>query len=101
MSLLSGARNGRRADLSLKLYKRMEELFPNHKEVLIAGAILVENIHTSIGDAEQASTILQHRINNHGSKRKPGISITDCDGESVVCNIWKYCFHRYFNTFLL
>lgn len=83
MSLLSGTRNARRADLSLKLYKRMEELFPNHKDVLIVGAILLENIHTAIGDAEQASN------KNHGSKRKIGISITERDGERVVCEILK------------
>lgn len=99
MSLLSGARTARRSDLSSKIYKRMEEVLPNHKEALIAAAILVENIHTSIGDVEQASNIRQHRIKNHGSKRTPGISRTDCDGEIVVYDISEYYFYKHCKHF--
>ncbi|CAF4568663.1 unnamed protein product, partial [Rotaria magnacalcarata] len=46
-SLLSGARTNRNSNLSEQIYKQMKTLFPNAKESLAAGVVLLSNIYSS------------------------------------------------------
>ncbi|CAF5217528.1 unnamed protein product, partial [Rotaria magnacalcarata] len=62
MSLLSGARNNRNSNLSEKIYKRMKTLFPNAKESLAAGVVLLSNIYSSLGKHEEAKTFRSNQI---------------------------------------
>ncbi|CAF3649448.1 unnamed protein product [Rotaria sp. Silwood1] len=81
MAILSGARNSRQHILSQKIYDRMEILFPNEKETLKSGSILLGNTYLSIGDSEQAENVRSNRIKELGTKIKPGVSWTEFNGE--------------------
>ncbi|CAF3494098.1 unnamed protein product [Rotaria socialis] len=69
MSLLSGARNNRNSNLSEKIYKRMKTLFPNEKESLASGVVLLSNIYSSLGEHEQAKKFRSNQIKELGIKR--------------------------------
>ncbi|CAF1523270.1 unnamed protein product, partial [Adineta ricciae] len=53
-ALLSGARNVRDSNLSNRIYKKMQLLFSDEKDTLIAGSVLLSNIYSSIGDHHRA-----------------------------------------------
>jgi hypothetical protein len=82
--MLSGARNCRHSGLSEKIYNRMKILFPDRKDNLISGSILLGNIYSSLGDYEKAETIRSNRIKEYGKKVKAGLSWTEVDGEIAV-----------------
>ncbi|CAM4844112.1 unnamed protein product [Rotaria magnacalcarata] len=83
MSLLSGARNNRNSNLSEKIYKRMKTLFPNEKESLTSGVVLLSNIYSSLGEYEQAKNFRSNQIKELGIKAKIGLSWSEIKGEIV------------------
>ena len=87
VAILSGARNHRNTLLSQTIYNRMKCLFPNQKEAMIAGSILLSNTFSSMGDDEQAKDIQRIRIKEYGSKVKIGLSWTEVNGEIVVSDL--------------
>ncbi|CAF5226396.1 unnamed protein product, partial [Rotaria magnacalcarata] len=82
-SLLSGARNNRNSNLSEKIYKRMKTLFPNAKENLAAGVVLLSNIYSSLGKHEEAKTFRSNQIEELRVKVKVGLSWTEIKGHIV------------------
>ncbi len=62
----------------------MKILFPNRKDNLISGSILLGNTYSSLGDYEKAETIRSNRIKEYGKNVKPGLSWTEVDGEIAV-----------------
>ena len=84
VTMLSGARNHRDTVLSRKLFDRMQSLFPDHKDQLIAASILLANTYRSVGDHMEAEQIRNDRIKHLGNKIKPGCSWTEVNGELVV-----------------
>jgi hypothetical protein len=62
----------------------MRILFPDQKDDLQSGSILVGNIYSSLGDYEKAETIRSNAIKEYGKKVKPGLSWTEVDGEIAV-----------------
>ena len=101
MSVLSGARNARNSVLASKLYKKMQQIFPNEKDGLISASILLSNIYMSIGDDEQASAIRQYRLNNYGRKVTPGEASTEDNDEILVSNYIKRKFDNYQSILLI
>ncbi|CAF1314707.1 unnamed protein product, partial [Rotaria sordida] len=85
MAILSGARNSHQHTLSKKIYDRMNILFPDEKERLKSGSILLGNTYSSVGDYQEAVNIRSKRIRELGTKVKPGVSWTEFNGE-----IWKF-----------
>ncbi|CAF2146444.1 unnamed protein product [Rotaria magnacalcarata] len=83
MSLLSGARNNRNSNLSEKIYERMKSLFPNEKESLASGVILLANIYSSLGEHEEAKNFRSSQIKELGVKVKVGLSWTEIKGQIV------------------
>ncbi|CAM4982131.1 unnamed protein product [Rotaria socialis] len=83
MSLLSGARNNRNSNLSEKIYKRMKTLFPNAKESLAAGVVLLSNIYSSLGKYEEAKNFRSNQIEELRVKVKVGLSWTEIKGHIV------------------
>ncbi|UJR34377.1 hypothetical protein I4U23_021785 [Adineta vaga] len=83
MTILSGARNHRNSSLSEKLYDKIKILFPNEKDHIISGSILLCNVYTSLGDSQRAQDIRSNRINKFGKKVKPGLAWTEFNGEIV------------------
>ena len=81
---MSGARNARDSVLSQKLYDQMRSLFPNEKEDLIAGSILLSNTYSSLGDEEQAKLIRINRLKQIGNVVKMGFLWSEVNGELVV-----------------
>ncbi|CAF3824244.1 unnamed protein product [Rotaria sp. Silwood1] len=76
-SLLSGARNNRNRNLSGNIYNRMKFLFPNEKQDLVSGVILVSNIYSSMGEHELAKTFRYNQIKELGAKVKLGLTWTE------------------------
>ncbi|CAF4343840.1 unnamed protein product, partial [Rotaria sordida] len=68
MAILSGARNSHQQILSKKIYDRMKILFPNEKETLKSGSILLSNTYSSVGDYQEAANIRLNRIKKLGTK---------------------------------
>ncbi|CAF2149074.1 unnamed protein product [Rotaria magnacalcarata] len=83
MSLLSGARNNRNSNLSEKIYERMKSLFPNEKESLASGVVLLANIYSSLGEHEEAKNFRSSQIKELGVKVKVGLSWTEIKGQIV------------------
>ncbi|CAM4956079.1 unnamed protein product [Rotaria socialis] len=83
MSLLSGARNNRNRNLSEKIYKRMKILFPNAKESLVSGVILLSNIYSSLGEYQEAKNFRSNQLEELGVKVKVGLSWTEIKGQIV------------------
>jgi hypothetical protein len=84
VAMLSGARNCQDSVLSQKIYNRMKSLFPDRKENLIAGSILLCNTYSSVGEYEQAKDVRSNRIKELGKSVKIGLSWTAVNGEVVV-----------------
>ncbi|CAF5205916.1 unnamed protein product, partial [Rotaria magnacalcarata] len=82
-SLLSGARTNRNSNLSEQIYKQMKTLFPNAKESLAAGVVLLSNIYSSLGKHEEAKTFRSNQIEELGVKVKVGLSWTEVKGHIV------------------
>ncbi|CAF1495639.1 unnamed protein product, partial [Rotaria sordida] len=80
-AILSGARNSHQHILSKKIYDRMKILFPDEKETLKSGSILLCNTYSSVGDYQEAVNIRSKRIRELGIKVKPGVSWTEFNGE--------------------
>ncbi|CAF4229292.1 unnamed protein product [Rotaria sp. Silwood2] len=55
-SLLSGARNNRNRNLSEMIYRRMKFLFPDEKQDLVSGVVLLSNMYASVGEHELAKS---------------------------------------------
>ncbi|CAF0890587.1 unnamed protein product [Adineta ricciae] len=83
MTILSGVRNHRNSVLSEKIYEKMKVLFPNEKDRMISGSILLGNIYNSLGDSNRAEEIRSNRRKNFGNELKPGLSWTEVNGEIV------------------
>ncbi|CAF3401905.1 unnamed protein product [Rotaria socialis] len=81
MSLLSGARNNRDTILSEKIFNRMLSLFPDEKDNLMSGVILVSNTYSSLGEDEQAHDFRSHHQKKLGTRVKVGLSWTEVNGE--------------------
>jgi hypothetical protein len=62
----------------------MKKLFPDEKETLRSGSILLCNIYSSLGDHEEAENIRLNRIKELGRKVKPGVAWTEFNGEISV-----------------
>lgn len=71
--VLSGARNAKNAVIAEKTTRRMQELFPEFKNDLIAADILLANTLASTGDFDKSSSI-RWKLSQNGSKKKPGLS---------------------------
>ncbi|CAF1629199.1 unnamed protein product [Adineta ricciae] len=82
-ALLSGARNVRDSNLSDRVYKKMQQLFPGEKDTLVAGSILLSNIYSSIGDHHRAEDIRVHRIKQFGHNVNVGLSWTSVNNKLV------------------
>ncbi|CAF3656312.1 unnamed protein product [Rotaria sp. Silwood1] len=80
MSLLSGARNKKDNHLSEKIYIRIEEKFPKHKNRLVSASILLSNAHASVGDIEKSLNI-KNKLYQLGLKKKIGLSFTEINGQ--------------------
>ncbi|CAF1390885.1 unnamed protein product [Adineta ricciae] len=83
MALLSGARNVRDSNLSNRIYKKMQQLFPDEKDTLIAGSVLLSNIYSSIGDHHRAGDIRTNRIKQFGYNVKVALSWTSVNNQLV------------------
>ncbi|CAF3771817.1 unnamed protein product [Rotaria sp. Silwood1] len=84
MCLLSGARNNHNKNLSEKIFNRMKYLFPDEKERLVSGVVLLSNIYSSVGEHELAKNFRSRQIKELGRKVKKGLSWTDANGEIVA-----------------
>ncbi|CAF1390815.1 unnamed protein product [Adineta ricciae] len=82
-ALLSGARNVRDSNLSNRIYKKMQQLFPDEKNTLIAGSVLLSNIYSSIGDHHRAGDIRTNRIKQFGYNVKVALSWTSVNNQLV------------------
>jgi hypothetical protein len=82
-TLLSGARNQKNSYLSEKVYHRMKILFPQMKDPLISGAILLANTYASSGDIEKASNI-RTELHKSGAKKTIGLTWTVVNGQIFV-----------------
>ncbi|CAF4002513.1 unnamed protein product [Rotaria sp. Silwood1] len=87
MCLLSGVRNNRNKKLSEKIYNRMKSLFPDEKEGLTSGTILVSNIYSSVGEYQQAKEFRSNQMKELRKKVKSGLSWTDGSGEIVAFSV--------------
>ncbi|CAF1371285.1 unnamed protein product [Rotaria sordida] len=83
MCLLSGVRNNRNNNLSKKIYNRMKSLFPDAKQGLVSGTILLANIYSSVGEHQLAKNFRYNQIKELRSKVKMGLSWTYVNGEIV------------------
>ena len=83
-AVLSGARNHRQVALSQQFYDRMQRLFPNRHEDLIAASVLVSNTYSSSGDELKAREVRLDRIKRFGRNVTVGVSLTAVKGEVVV-----------------
>jgi len=86
---MSGLQNQRHSSLSENLYSRMKHLFPDEKEALRSGSILLSNIYTSLGDNQRAEDIRLNRIKEFGKKDKPGSACTEVNGELGVTYVFS------------
>ncbi|CAF3342193.1 unnamed protein product [Rotaria sp. Silwood2] len=84
MCLLSGARNNRNSNLSEKVYNQMKSLFPDQKQGLLSGAILLSNIYSSVGEDQLSKEFRSNQIKELETKIKLGLSFTDANGEIVT-----------------
>ncbi len=84
MALLSGARNHRNFTLSQKIFDRMNYLFPDQKEALISGSVLLSNTYSSIGEDEQAKEVRFNRLKQIGKNSVIGMAWTEANGQLVV-----------------
>ncbi|CAF4476376.1 unnamed protein product, partial [Rotaria magnacalcarata] len=84
MSLLSGARNNRNRHLSEKVYDRMKYLFPNEKQHLVSGAVLVSNVYSSFGEHQLATNFRSSQIKELRTNVTKGLSWTQINDEIVV-----------------
>jgi len=85
VALLSGLRNRRESIVFEQIYDRMKSLFPDQKDALTAGSILLANIYSSLGDNQRAEDIRSDRLRHIGKKVQPGITWTELNGQIVVC----------------
>ncbi|CAF5226788.1 unnamed protein product, partial [Rotaria magnacalcarata] len=83
MSLLSGARNNRNRHLSEKVYDRMKYLFPNEKQHLVSGAVLVSNVYSSFGEHQLATNFRSSQIKELRTNVTKGLSWTQINDEIV------------------
>jgi len=84
VALLSGLRNHRNPILSQKIYDRMQHLFPNHERYLIAGAVLLSNTYSSVGEYQQSEEVRSKRIQEFGKEKLIGMTWTEPNSELAV-----------------
>ena len=87
--MLSGTRNSRDSILSEKIYTRMKLIFPDEKDALISGSILLCNIYSSVSDHQQSENIRLNRLKELGKRVKVGLSWTEVNGEIVVSAVFS------------
>ncbi|CAF2366656.1 unnamed protein product [Rotaria sp. Silwood2] len=61
----------------------MKALFPNAKESLVTGVVLLSNIYSSLGKYEEAQHFRPRQIEELGVKVKVGLSWTEIKGQIV------------------
>ncbi|CAF1369672.1 unnamed protein product, partial [Rotaria magnacalcarata] len=86
-ALLSGARNQKNSKLSQEAVDRMQKLFPNMKDSLVAASILLANVYASSDDIGKATDI-KIELHKSGGKKQIGVTVTDIDGK-----LWKFRAH--------
>ncbi|CAF1658967.1 unnamed protein product, partial [Rotaria magnacalcarata] len=86
-ALLSGARNQKNSKLLQEVVDRMQKLFPNMKDSLLAASILLANVYASSGDIGKATDI-KIELHKSGGKKQIGVTVTDIDGK-----LWKFRAH--------
>ena len=96
MALLSGARNQRNSSLSEQIYQRIEKTFPNSKDGLISGAVLLANTYQSSGNSEKAEYI-KNKLNVEGVKKRQGLTWTEVNGKIFVS---QHIFHLFKQIFV-
>ncbi|CAF4165850.1 unnamed protein product, partial [Rotaria sp. Silwood2] len=84
MCLLSGARSNRNRNLSEKICNRMKYLFPDKKQRLVSGVILLSNMYSSVGEHQLAKSFRSSQIKELEREIKIGLSWTDANGEIVA-----------------
>jgi hypothetical protein len=62
----------------------MKYLFPNNKEYLQAGFILLSNTYSSIGEDKEAKEVRFNQLKELGKRNVVGISWTAPNGQLVV-----------------
>ncbi|CAF2957013.1 unnamed protein product [Rotaria sp. Silwood2] len=80
-SLLSGARNNRNRNLSEMIYRRMKFLFPDEKQDLVSGVVLLSNMYASVGEHELAKSFRYNQIKELRTKVKVGFTWTEVKGQ--------------------
>ncbi|CAF4234540.1 unnamed protein product [Rotaria sp. Silwood2] len=80
-ALLSGARNHQNFILLEKVFNRMKNLFPEKKQGLIAGFILLSNSYSSVGEDDQVKEVQLKRLHQIGKNKIVGITWTEGNGE--------------------
>ena len=90
VALLSGARNHRQASLSQQLYERMQRLFPDRHDDLIAASVLVFNTCSSSGDELRAREVRLARLKRFGKTPQIGVTWTVVKGKLVVSSTSRF-----------
>jgi hypothetical protein len=83
VALLSGARNKKDRYLSEKIFNRIQQHFPQDKNLLVSAAILLCNAYASTGDLEKSSNI-KYKLYQVGLKKTIGLSWTETNGQVYV-----------------
>ncbi|UJR29210.1 hypothetical protein I4U23_010424 [Adineta vaga] len=83
-ALLSGARNSRNSIVSDRIFKRMQHLFGDEKDTLIAGSILLSNTYSSIGDRQRSEDVRLNRIKQMGNNVTVGLAWTTVNNKLIV-----------------
>ena len=83
VSMLSGARNEKNADLSQKIFDRIYLLFSHNKDDLSSATVLLANTYGLSGDFTRTSE-LRMEMSRSNLKKIPGRSSTIVDGKLVV-----------------
>jgi hypothetical protein len=88
VAILSAARVHRNSILSQKTYSRMKSLFPDQKQALMSGSILLSNTYSSVGDQQRSKDVQSIRMKELGKKAKTGLSWSEVNGEIVVKDLF-------------
>jgi hypothetical protein len=83
VSLLSSARNARKADLAKETTHHISQLFPDHRIDQTSASILLANTLASSGDVEESSTI-RWKLSQSGARKMMGVSWTVINGKILV-----------------
>ncbi|CAF5155949.1 unnamed protein product, partial [Rotaria magnacalcarata] len=99
MAILSGARSSHNSILSEKIYLRMKSLFPDQKDALISGSILLCNIYSSLAGlswTEVNGEIVQFKAHDRSHSRSKEIY---ADAERISSELIKHG-HNYDSSWI-